>query len=191
MDNARPFKQARIAGHPLAVQHSGGYAVAMDSPLFMPVLQVGQWRWSKVGNRRAAFEAPHTRAPLVDLHAPPASPQVEPSPTTGMTNIIPPLFQQQQPVVKRGDREPAAIEQQRLPPLAGPPPMPIIPSVSYTDGARGLRDGRAPCRLCKAVVGLSIASRPPKLVSACLTICTRALRLGPERSRDSGASLQR
>jgi hypothetical protein len=38
----RPSKQPRMNGPPLAVQHAGGYAVAMDSPLFMPVLQVGR-----------------------------------------------------------------------------------------------------------------------------------------------------
>jgi hypothetical protein len=40
----RPNKQARMNGPPLAVHHAGGYAVAMDSPLFMPVLQVWQRR---------------------------------------------------------------------------------------------------------------------------------------------------
>jgi hypothetical protein len=44
-----------------------------------------------------------------------------------MTNIIPPLFQQQQPVVKRGD---AAIEQQRVQHPVGPPPMPVAAPVS-------------------------------------------------------------
>ncbi|KAI8474122.1 MAG: hypothetical protein J3K34DRAFT_495910 [Monoraphidium minutum] len=72
------------------LDHAGGYAVAMDSPLFMPVLQV------------------------------------EPSPTTGMTNIIPPLFQQQQPVVKRGAD--AAIEQRV------PVPKPGKQSAANDDG---------------------------------------------------------
>lgn len=67
----RPAKQARRSGPPLAVQHSGAYAVAMDSPLFMPVLQVGPI--GEPARRRAPAAAPRglsARAPREPRPAP-------------------------------------------------------------------------------------------------------------------------
>jgi hypothetical protein len=155
----RPSKQARKSGPPLAVQHAGGYAASMDSPLFMPVLQVGVdgvgTAPSGAADRRSADRRPPTAGPC---------PQVEPSPTTGMTNIIPPLFQQQQPVVKRAAAEPV-IEQQRVVYPAGPPPIPIAAAVScwFRRGCR-TEDGRAE----QAVVGPARVDRPrPTAITSC------------------------
>ena len=124
----RPNKQARKSGPPLAVHHAGGYAVAMDSPLFMPVLQVRAGARTQSGACLCANARRTQRRRSLTVGPRPCPAQVEPSPTTGMANIIPPLFQQQQPVVKRGGD--AVIEQQRVVHPAGPPPIPSVAAVS-------------------------------------------------------------